>query len=149
MQIADIHNLAARLVEEDWVIDFEGEDDEDEKIEFSGSLKEIYERAGEDDGVLYEFFTFATNQKGSSGAEYEWDSKELETRFIGAFRGSDRDIFKVIRRYFSDCEDHVLSPLASDHLTGAYFQWDVYVQEQRPDLHIHQRGPMMYLFEGQ
>lgn len=33
MQIADIHNLAARLVEEGWVINFEGEDNEDEKME--------------------------------------------------------------------------------------------------------------------
>ncbi len=149
MQITDIHNLTSRLVEEDWVIDFEGEDDEDEKNEFSDSLKEIYERAGEDDGALYEFFTFATNEKGSTGAEYEWDAKELRTQFIETFRGSGRDISEVIQRYFSGYEDRILDPLASDRLVGAYFQWEEYVRDQRPDLRIYQHGPMMYLFKSE
>lgn len=147
MKINEIHDLTHRLIEEDWVIDFG--DDEEHKEEFAQVLEEMYRASGEDDGALYEFFNFATNQKGSSRAGYEWDSKEFSELFRESFRGSDRDIAKVIKDYFSEFGDDILSQLISDRNMVGYFQWEEYVKANRPDLVITQRGDLMYLFEDE
>lgn len=149
MQIEAINKLTDRLIEEDWVIDFEGEDDADEKDEFADALKYMFDTAGADDGALYEFFTFATSDKGSSGASYNWDSEELSDLFHGSFRGSGRDISTVIKDYFSEFGDILLAPLIADRNTVEYFKWEEYVRDNRPDLHIHQRGSLVYLFESE
>lgn len=147
MQIADIENLTVHLIEEDWVTEFE--DDEKQKEEFAEALKDMFKAASEDEGALYEFFTFATDQKGSFGVSYEWDSKELSDLFRESFRGADREIVTVIKNYFSNFGDDVLSPLIADRNMVDYFQWEEYVKANRPDLTIAQRGPMMYLFEDE
>lgn len=147
MQIADIENLTVHLIEEDWVTEFE--DDEKQKEEFAEALKDMFKAASEDEGALYEFFTFATDQKGSFGVSYEWDSKELSDLFRESFRGADRGIVTVIKNYFSNFGDDVLSPLIADRNMADYFQWEEYVKANRPDLTIAQRGPMMYLFEDE
>lgn len=146
MQIADIHALTAYLDSEEWEADFE---DDQEREEFKDALKEMYDRASEDVDALYVFFEFITNQKGSSGAYYEWDSEEFKTSFEEAFRKSGRTAAEVIKDHYSEFGDDALSPILADRHAKDFFDWEGYVEAHRRDLSLKWRGSTVYLFEGE
>lgn len=145
MQIADIHNLTTKLIDEDWFIEFPEDGSHQEAEEFADVLTEMHQKADEDTDALYCFFEFATNEKGN--ADYDWDSREFLTRFKEAFRGADRNVTELLKRYYSDYSDAVLEPITTDRHIADYFDWEEYTKNQRPDLTLMQRGYTSYLFE--
>jgi hypothetical protein len=145
MKIAKISELNDELNEANGVLEFG--DDEREREEFAGALGEMAAKADNDNDALIVFFEFITDDRG--GDTYEWDSKEFRDAFEETFRGADSDADKLLKEYYEGYEDSVLSPMIADKHVADYFDWTSYTQDQRPDLHVIERGSMSYLFESE
>lgn len=148
MKVDKIHKHIEFLVQEDWIVERDDEDDIMELEEWDSALEDMYNRASQDVDALYAFLRYVTDSANMS--EYEWDPEELSEKFNGEFRGGDTDLKRLLRAYFED-DDHgtELAPIAKDRHLADYFAWDQYVKDQRPDLCIEWRGTYAYLFEGE
>lgn len=144
MKITDIRDLTDRLIENDWVINFEGDEAQED---FALALEDMFKEVYEDEGVLYAFFTFATDQKGAPGKPYEWSSKEMSEFIKSSFRGKGLDPSSAIQEYLCEFGDHTLSLLAGDRNMSDYFQWEDYAKDNFPDLVVMQSDGITYLFE--
>lgn len=149
MEIADIHRLTVKLDEAKWSGIFKGQQEDDqEEDEFVSVLCDMHTRAGEDVNALLTFFEFITNNQGSSGAYYEWDSQEFLESFAESFRGADGVANAVLMRHYEGSRDERLSSMLGDQHIPHFFDWTGYVKQHRPDLHLMQRSGMYYLFSS-
>lgn len=143
MKIADISTLLRTLDENSWYAT--------DPDEWSTLLEALHEGHAQGDlDALITFFDFAADRKG---AQHDWTTKEFEELFESAYRACAPTAEKAIREYFRKHEEtsdlHMLAEDTDGNQWADYFDWEGYVQDQRPDLHVTGRGGAAYVFLGE
>lgn len=139
MKITDIRNLLERLEQCDWEMEFS--DDEADASVMEVYLSGMLENASGEIGALYAFLDYVEIE--------ETKGRGLAVLFDETYKGNGRDKGRLVREYFTDQDGDDLQALAQDRLMGDYFQWEDYINDQRPDLHFQQVGSDFYLFEDE
>jgi len=143
MKIADISTLLRTLEEDNWYAT--------EPDEWSTLLEDLHEGHAQGDlDALIVFLDFAAD---SFGAQHDWATKEFREFFEQAYRACAPTAEKAIREYFREHEEtsdlHMLAEDAGGNQWADYFDWEGYVQDHRPDLHVAERGRAAYVFLGE